>query len=223
MNTKRKVIYIVRHGESHSNTGNIRGNRNAKLTRNGLKQSTNLAYKLKYLNADAVFSSELQRARETAEIISSVCKLPVIYSDLLNERRLPSEIVGKNKDDPLVKEIDRKIRSNFSLNNLYYSDEENFEDLKRRSLQIIDLIENHESEISILVTHGILARIITACAIFGKEIKGYECEMFIRGFRMEKTGVSSLTFNENLNEEGAATRWQLWVWNDHNHLSEYNV
>ena len=218
MGNKRKTVYIIRHGEATSNTGNVRGDSNAKLTPKGIKQSLCLAHKCKIFNADVLYSSKTKRAKETAEIISKVCKLSTNYLSLLNERRLPSEIRGKNKDNPAVVEIDRTIRSNFHINNYRFSDEENFDDLKSRSLQVINLLDQNQKSTFILVTHGIFMRVLVACAIFGENITARECEMFIRGLRMEKTGITTLKLNTNLKEEGLASRWQLWVWNEHTHL-----
>lgn len=217
---KRKTIYIIRHGESSSNTGCIRGDSSALLTAKGKKQSLCVARRCKRLKPEVLFSSETRRARETAEIISKICGLPVESLALLNERRPPSEVKGKRKDDPFVLDADRIIRANFHQKNYRFSDEENFEALKARSSRIFKLLLSKKERTIILVTHGILIRVLVAYAIFGENVKGYECEMCIRGLRMEKTGITALTLNENLKEEGASSRWQLWCWNDYSHLTE---
>lgn len=80
-------IYFVRHGQSTWNLdGRVQGQSDEPvLTELGLRQALGAAEKLRGINAAAVVSSDLQRARQTAEVIGRELRLPVSTSRLLRE------------------------------------------------------------------------------------------------------------------------------------------
>lgn len=74
-----KTFLLVRHGESLSNCGNFfTGQMNVDLTALGYRQAERTAqFIVNNYKADAIYSSDLQRAFHTAEAISRVTGLPV--------------------------------------------------------------------------------------------------------------------------------------------------
>lgn len=82
------TFYIVRHGETLWNVkGLLQGIKDSALTPTGEKQARELAAELESVNFDVIFSSDLLRARRTAEIIALERKLAVKTSQLLRERQ----------------------------------------------------------------------------------------------------------------------------------------
>ena len=72
------LIYCIRHGESAFNAqGRIQGHLNVPLSELGRRQATALAEASKGWQAEALFCSPLQRARETAEPIAAALGLPI--------------------------------------------------------------------------------------------------------------------------------------------------
>lgn len=81
------TFYIVRHGTTEWNTkGLIQGHSDSPLTNEGIEIAKNLAKKFKELKFDKVFSSDLLRAKRTAEILALEHKLEVETTHLLRER-----------------------------------------------------------------------------------------------------------------------------------------
>ncbi len=80
-------LYLVRHGESVSNFQNIFIGRSIDppLTEKGQQQAKSLARSLKQKRIQAIFSSTLIRAKQTADIIADELKLAVTYSENLIE------------------------------------------------------------------------------------------------------------------------------------------
>jgi broad specificity phosphatase PhoE len=63
-------IYVVRHGESVYNRDDVvSGQNNPKLTALGRQQANETKAKLAKIKFDEVYSSDLQRASDTAAII----------------------------------------------------------------------------------------------------------------------------------------------------------
>ncbi len=88
----KTTIYIVRHGESESNvagglpTSHWGKSGGSPLTANGIKQAEALAEKLAHISCDSIYSSGLDRAKDTAEIIAKPHKLSVKVNPLAHER-----------------------------------------------------------------------------------------------------------------------------------------
>jgi alpha-ribazole phosphatase len=81
-------IYLVRHGSTIWNAQQrIQGHTDVPLNETGLQQSRLIAQRLQDLKLDAVWSSDLLRARVTAEIIAQPHGLSVQTTPLLRERR----------------------------------------------------------------------------------------------------------------------------------------
>ncbi|MBP7248292.1 MAG: histidine phosphatase family protein, partial [Negativicutes bacterium] len=67
-------IYLVRHGQTEWNKQKrYQGSKDIGLDNTGLDQAEKLAEKLKNIQWSKVYSSDLQRARKTAETVASKC------------------------------------------------------------------------------------------------------------------------------------------------------
>ena len=82
------TLYLVRHGETEWNTQDIIQGKfsDSPLTECGVRQAEELRAKLNNVNFDAVYSSDLLRAKRTAQIIALEKQLAVTTSNLLRER-----------------------------------------------------------------------------------------------------------------------------------------
>jgi len=81
------TFYIVRHGETDWNVKRIiQGQTDIDLTENGIMQAKQAAEKLKKIKFDEAFSSDLRRAKRTAEIITLEKKMAIKTTHLLREK-----------------------------------------------------------------------------------------------------------------------------------------
>ena len=81
------TLTVIRHGETAWNVdGRIQGQRDIPLNDNGRAQAAQLAQALRGERIDALLSSDLQRAFETARHVASVCGLPIATDASLRER-----------------------------------------------------------------------------------------------------------------------------------------
>lgn len=82
-------LLIVRHAESTLNEQNrIQGHKDSGLTFKGIYQSRRLAHKIKKIQIDKIYSSDLGRAYSTTLEIVRYTNLPVIRDPLLREIHL---------------------------------------------------------------------------------------------------------------------------------------
>ena len=82
------TIYLVRHGESEWNVQSLMQGKTSgvPLTKTGIKQARAIEAKLKKIKFAAIFSSDLMRARQTAQIIAYQRKLAVTTARAIRER-----------------------------------------------------------------------------------------------------------------------------------------
>jgi broad specificity phosphatase PhoE len=106
------TIYIVRHGETRANFEKVvAGHFDSPLTAKGEGEAKSRAEDLKRIRFDAVFSSDLMRAKRTAEIITLGRQLAVNTTRLIRERNF-----GDWEGRPIkeVLEEDKKILERLS-------------------------------------------------------------------------------------------------------------
>jgi broad specificity phosphatase PhoE len=105
--TNPATIYIVRHGETVYNTQGIaQGHNDSSLTPQGIEQAESLRSELKNIHFDAAFSSDLLRAKRTAEIITLQRQLVINTTQLLRERSYGQY---EGKPSSLFREESKKI------------------------------------------------------------------------------------------------------------------
>lgn len=79
-------LYIIRHARSTWNAeGRVQGQANPPLDEVGRRQAQAVAARLRPESFEALYSSPLARARETAEAIAALRRLTVQYDDRLME------------------------------------------------------------------------------------------------------------------------------------------
>lgn len=81
------TLYLVRHGETYDNVAYImQGQRQGELTELGISQIEELATSLSDVHFDAIVSSDLKRASDSAQILAHRFDLPIQETLLLRER-----------------------------------------------------------------------------------------------------------------------------------------
>lgn len=81
------TFYIVRHGETDWNVQKkLQGQTDIPLNDMGINQAKELAKEIKHIHFDEIISSDLLRARKTAEIIALERDLEVKTTQILRER-----------------------------------------------------------------------------------------------------------------------------------------
>ena len=146
------MIYIVRHGQTEYNVeGRYGGRIDTPLNKNGIKEAYKLHELLKDIKFDFVFSSPLQRALKTAEIL---CDKKIIKDNRIIERD-NGELEGK-----LLSEIQELPDFNDPNEKRYNI--ENIIDFRNRVYDFFDdIIKNYKGKNILIVTHagvGIYAR-----------------------------------------------------------------
>jgi len=153
------TIYLVRHAETEWNEKKlIQGHSDIPLNKKGEIQAKDLSKKLSHVKFAAVFSSDLIRARRTAEIIILEKKLAVATTKTLRER-LFGRFEGKHMNE-LRKILGELILfSKEKQKKLELSDVENDEEIMRRFIPFIrEVAVAYQGKSVLMVSHGGLIR-----------------------------------------------------------------
>jgi len=92
-------LFLVRHGQTFSNRdGILQGQLDTELSELGIKQAEKVAKRLKDYTFDKVFSSDLQRASNTAKAITKFHNIEIVYDKRLRERHF-GDFGGKKRSN----------------------------------------------------------------------------------------------------------------------------
>ena len=160
-------IYIVRHGQDQDNAnGLLNGHRDTALTEIGLEQAKQIANKIQEANLvfDKIYSSPLQRAYRTAEIIANRLQLPQPEKlDLLIEREYGIMSGKKITDIEKLFSSDIILKAQIITYFLEAEGAETFPQVQDRAKQVLEfLTHNHTDQNILLVTHGDLGKMLYA-------------------------------------------------------------
>lgn len=160
-------IYIVRHGQDQDNAnGLLNGHRDTALTEIGLEQANQIAKKIQEANLvfDKIYSSPLQRAYRTAEIIADKLNLPQPEKlDLLIERDVGIMSGKEIADIENLCSPDIILKAEIITYFLEAEGAETFPQVQNRASQVLEfLTNNHNNQNILLVTHGDLGKMLYA-------------------------------------------------------------
>ncbi|MCE5315213.1 MAG: histidine phosphatase family protein [Armatimonadota bacterium] len=199
------ALYIVRHGETRDNLeGRIQGHTDSPLTPLGIRQAEAIASRLASEKFDAIYSSDLGRAVDTAEAIASCHNLPIQTTDLLREANL-GKVQGLTQAEFESSYPDeyRKWRTDSVSNRP--PDAESLESVISRCKKFLKMIlENYKDDERILaVVHGGSVRGLF-CATFGLP------PTFFKHIRTANASLSIINIGERPSVELLNDTCHLW-------------
>lgn len=180
-------LYIIRHGETDWNRENRTqgcGN-DLPLNQKGIEQAVKLAERFKRISVDAIYSSDLKRAFQTAQELSKSTSLDITTSKMLREMNFGcwegltfSEIETRYSN---IYEIWKDKPSDAVIPNA-----ERLIDIQKRAMTAInEILLKHGGENIVIVTHGLFAKVLIVSML------GIDISMYNR-IRLDNTSVSTI-------------------------------
>ena len=160
-------IILVRHGQTAWNTEEVfRGQIDIELDDTGLKQAELLAEYLDQRELEAVYSSPLKRAVQTAEAIARRHGLAVEITPGLNDidfgewQGLSLQEVRSRFSEPFAAWVSEPHRVRIPSG-------ESLDDVRQRALTLVNqVVEKHEGKVIALVSHRVVNKVLI-CALLG--------------------------------------------------------
>ena len=156
MENALRFIIFLRHGQAVNNTKRMLAGRTpgVPLTENGIKQAERIARFLKPFNISAIYTSPIERAKNTAEIVAKHNSLDykiderLIELDMGKFTGMPYDEIFEKHGNVFLKFYDGELE-------IAHNGVETFAQVKNRVLSMIDhvLKEHDNGENVLLVTH----------------------------------------------------------------------
>jgi len=165
------TLLIARHGETDWNRARRwQGHADRPLTERGRAQATELAERLADIALDAVYSSDLRRARETAEAVAHAQGVDVVQLADLREVDVGSW-EGLTREEAETRFPDGFRR--WLAGGTGWEDGESYAEMSTRVLAAVDRIANEDEGGGLLiVSHGGPIRAIHGAAL-GMDVEAY--------------------------------------------------
>jgi broad specificity phosphatase PhoE len=197
---RAKQFYFVRHGRTILNEAEVKQSDKGFLNEKGVAQANRTGAYLQQFEIEKIFASPYERTVQTAEIINQYLKTSIVYDKSLVERRNPSDVVGKSIHDIEVKKIMDLVDLSYHADDLRYSDEENFEDLKKRASEALRFLAKQPFHRMAVVTHGIFLKMLLSYMLHQE---GLHNEAYVRLSFFNPADNGGITICEY-------TPWKRW-------------
>lgn len=191
-------IYLVRHGQDEDNAaGILNGHRDKPLTQLGIQQAERLATRIQQaeITFNKIYTSPLQRASKTADIIAEKLNLPKPERmDPLIERDF-GVMTGQPASEIEARCIPEIIKTDTVTYFLAPQNAETFPELLTRAQKVLRSLRQQYSDGSILlVTHGDFGKMLYAA------FYGLSWEDTLRQFHFGNSDLLLLSKSSGVNE-----------------------
>jgi 2,3-bisphosphoglycerate-dependent phosphoglycerate mutase len=147
-------LYLVRHGQSAGNAeGRFGGHSPTPLSKLGVQQAKLTAQSLAKENIDAIYTSDLHRAVQTAEPLAKLLDLPIIKTSAFRERHV-GVLEGLTFDES--KEAfpkDYYALVNRNIHHVITKGESYRHLLRRATNELREILRNHQGEKVVIYSH----------------------------------------------------------------------
>jgi probable phosphoglycerate mutase len=205
MSATERVLYIVRHGATDWNqSGRIQGHIDIPLNDAGRAQARLASRRLALLGATALYSSDLLRAYETAQIIGQGIGLGVVQKPGLREINFG---VWQGLSSAQIRERDPEVYAARRANqyDVAPAGAETWRQFYDRAVQAIqEILATTAAQRLIVVTHS------GVCTVVGLRALGFDCTGK-RTFESHNCGIHTIAVQGEI--------WRVVALNDVMHLT----
>jgi broad specificity phosphatase PhoE len=198
-------LILVRHGETAWNVERIfRGRADVDLDEVGIKQAELLGTYLSNWRLEAIYSSPLKRARDTANIIARYHKAAVhIAEGLVDFDYGKWQSLAEREVKKLYPDLLNQWHNN--PHNVRLPGGESLEDVKRRAIEVVNgVLSRHQGNV-LLVSHRVVIKVLI-CYLLGLDNSHFW------NISLDVGGITIFTYADG--------RFVLTRHNDTSHLRE---
>jgi probable phosphoglycerate mutase len=203
---ERTQVVIVRHGQTQWNIRGIRqGHLDSDLTELGVAQAKALAVRLARESFTCLYSSDLGRAVQTAQVIADMTDHPIVVDARLRERHL-GIFQGLNGDEIRAKfPEEHRLHRTVGPDYVIPGGESVRQQVARNVSYLEELGRKHFGETIVVVTHGgVLSGLFRHTFSIPFDAP--------RRFEFTNAGLNVFNYEQKM--------WFLQTWGDTSHLCE---
>jgi alpha-ribazole phosphatase/probable phosphoglycerate mutase len=185
-------IVLLRHGATDWNLqGRCQGSTDRRLNEVGIRQAEQISAQLSSQAIHAIYSSSLQRARQTAHLVSRPHNLPVLIEDDVRELD-HGELEGLSFNEIKEKFGDFLVHWRTTPAEIQVPGGERLLDVARRAWNgLTRITQRHEVNQTVVVVSHNFPILGIICRLTGTDLNHY------RTFHLDPCGVTRLTRHNN--------------------------
>jgi broad specificity phosphatase PhoE len=185
-------IVLLRHGATDWNLqGRCQGSSDRRLTEVGLRQAEQIAIQLGNETIHAIYSSSLERARQTAALVSRPHNLPVMIEDDVRELD-HGELEGLTFNEIKAKFSEFLTIWRTAPAELQIPGGERLADVAERAWRALSRIaQRHQTDQTVVVVSHNFPILGVVCRVTGTDLNNY------RSFHLDPCGVTRITQHRN--------------------------
>ncbi len=198
-------LILVRHGETLWNIEKIyRGRADVNLDEIGIRQAQLLGKYLSNCKLEAIYSSPLRRAMDTANIVAYYQKIRVnIAPGLIDFDYGEWQSMPEQEAKRLYPTLHNEWHNN--PHNVRMPGGESLEDVRRRAIKVVDAVLSKYQESVVLVSHRVVNKVLI-CSLLGLD------NSYFWNIKQDVGGITIFNY--------ADERFVLTRHNDTSHLKE---
>ncbi len=196
-------VYLIRHGETDFNKGDKEWGQGDEIYLNdwGKLQIKELANSLKHIKFDKIFSSDLVRAKQTADELRNLSENEIIFDKRLREYN-PGDVDPQS--EKWIEKYKEMLNSGISKYDIRPFGGENIWDLIKRTKSFLEDLEKEEGNIAVVSHSGVNAALINLS-------QGKQKDEFLP-IKQDNVCINILEFNED--------KWTIKVINESSHITD---
>lgn len=178
-------IYLIRHGRQCDKRCNV----DVDLSEEGFRQADLAGKRMKDWGIQKVYSSDMIRARQTAETANKYWNVEHEIIPKLREMDF-GDMEGLMAEEISEKYADFQAAQKMMTQDLRYPGGESPGDVAKRGLEALDIIINSGYEKVAVATHGVWIRAIV-CELFGIDIAKWQ----LLGVTFENSSITQIDYD----------------------------
>jgi probable phosphoglycerate mutase len=205
--TESTRLYLVRHGQTEFNaSGRVQGHTESALTERGRDEADRTGRALAGRGIQTLYTSDLGRARETAERIAVCLGLPIRNDPRLREVAF-GELEGRTwgELDAYFHRAEREGRGDW-FTHVPLGGESRAQMQQRAVATLTELSREHQGETLLVVSHG------GFIGFFLRHVLSIHSSTRYVGFRTPNCAIHSFEWRED--------RFHLTTWGERTHLDQ---
>lgn len=213
----KKTVYLVRHGETLYNRWWRHQYNAVGLSEKGEMQAQKVAAFFADKDIDLLVSSDVVRARQTANPIAAALNKEIVYSELFRELKRPASIEGKSYLHPLSLWAMAGIYLHASHPEWRYEDAENVSDFRTRAYEALRYLEERHEHTLVVVSHRVfISSMLDVISLSGRSAGAQFLHAIFHANPIHNASITTLTFDESRGED----KWHVETVNSIAHLEK---
>ena len=212
-NKDKMLLFLVRHAQSETPKNHWQ-TPGSKLGRLGKQQAKILSQNSRFSHLDKIFTSDWERSRKTAKILSNNLKIETETLDYIHEKKQLPQMYGAARDSRISTEYIKEYYANCeNLDWKFKNKEESVREVLVRTNKLSSFLrKNYKGKRVLVVSHDIFIRCFISMVMLGNDYSDKTMARVISSLTINYTGISLLIYSSQMQS------WSVNYINDYSHF-----